>query len=149
MGAKGGVKDLSGQRLAGAEVIRRVENSPEGNAVWECCLACGHIQNVEGIRLRADERLGRTLRCKVCRDDDRERARLLVDLRRLDRAIEVLYGERDQAEALGLDPSPILARIEELEHQAAEIIGQRHEIRMKPMREAMKTIRQALELLGK
>lgn len=67
MGAKGGVRNMVGEWLCGARVLRRVENSVEGNSRWRCRLACGHLAEIEGIVLRAQHKLGRVLRCKACR----------------------------------------------------------------------------------
>ena len=67
MGAKGGVVNIVGQWFCGARVLRRVDNSPEGNARWSCRMACGHLTELEGIVLRAQHKLGRVLRCKACR----------------------------------------------------------------------------------
>lgn len=58
--------DMTGRTLVGVEVLRRVANGT-GNANWRVKhLACGHEGTFEGIRLRAAEKHGETLRCRVC-----------------------------------------------------------------------------------
>lgn len=57
--------DMVGRELAGVVVLKRAANLT-GNATWECKHACGHVARYEGIRLRAQEKAGRPLRCKVC-----------------------------------------------------------------------------------
>lgn len=59
--------DMTGRVLTGgARIIRRAPNV-NGNARWVVKMPdCGHEFAVEGIALRAGEKSGRTLRCRVC-----------------------------------------------------------------------------------
>ena len=49
------------------DVIQRVANHRHGNARWLCQCDCGGQVTVQGIRLRADEKKGRTPSCPACR----------------------------------------------------------------------------------
>lgn len=58
--------DITGQNLAGARVIHRVDNDHRGRAQWLCELACGHSATVLGAKLRYEHKLGCALRCPRC-----------------------------------------------------------------------------------
>jgi hypothetical protein len=66
--------DMTGKTLAGVSVLSRAPDVT-GNAVWRCEHPCGHVCNHQGIFLRAQQKKGLAMRCKVCEPPRGGRAR--------------------------------------------------------------------------